>query len=74
MPDHDLIAAYRCRISKEVQGAILIAGIQPADVAKLYIEAGIMLALTLKTTAEVAADLRGAADTIDAGHSFRFDA
>ena len=35
MPGHDLIAACRGRISKEVQGAILIAGIQPADVAKL---------------------------------------
>jgi hypothetical protein len=43
-------------------------------VANLYIEAGIMLALTLTSTAEVAADLRRAADTIDTGNGYRFDA
>ena len=46
MPDDGLIAAYRGRLSEEVQDAILIAGIPPGVVANLYIETGIMLALT----------------------------
>ena len=74
MPDDGLIAAYRGRLSKEVQDAILIAGIPPGVVANLYIEAGIMLALTLTSTKEVAADLRHAANTIDAGNAYKFDA
>jgi hypothetical protein len=65
MPDDELIAAYRGRLSKEVQDAILTAGIPPEKLANLYIEAGIVLALTLTSTAEVAADLRRAADTIE---------
>jgi hypothetical protein len=48
-----------------VQEAILTAGIPPEKLANLYIEAGIVLALTLTSTAEVAADLRRAADTIE---------
>ena len=74
MSDDDLIAAYRGRLTKEVQDAIMVAGIPPGKVANLYIEAGIMLALTLTSTAEVAADLRRAADTIDSGNGYRFDA
>ena len=74
MPDDGLIAAYRGRLSEEVQDAILIAGIPPGVVANLYIEAGIMLALTLTSTKEVAADLRRAANTIDAGNAYKFDA
>ena len=74
MSDDDLIAAYRGRLTKEVQDAIMVAGIPPGKVANLYIEAGIMLALTLTSTAEVAADLRRAADTIDTGNGYRFDA
>jgi hypothetical protein len=35
---------------------------------------GIMLALTLTSTKEVAADLRRAANTIDAGNAYKFDA
>ena len=62
MSDDDLIAAYRGRLTKEVQDAIMVAGIPPGKVANLYIEAGIMLALTLTSTAEVAADLRRAAE------------
>ena len=62
MCDDDLIAAYRGRLTKEVQDAIMVAGIPPGKVANLYIEAGIMLALTLTSTAEVAADLRRAAE------------
>jgi hypothetical protein len=61
--------AYRGRLSKDVQDAILIAGIPPDAVANLYIEAGIMLALTLNTTKDVVADLRRRADTIDAGNA-----
>jgi hypothetical protein len=52
----------------------MVAGIPPGKVANLYIEAGILLALTLTSTAEVAADLRRAADTIDTGNGYRFDA
>ena len=74
MSDDDLIAAYRGRLTKEVQDAIMVAGIPPGKVANRYIEAGIMLALTLTSTAEVAADLRRAADTIDTGNGYRFDA
>ena len=74
MSDDDLIAAYRGRLTKEVQDAIMVAGIPPGKVANLYIEAGILLALTLTSTAEVAADLRRAADTIDTGNGYRFDA
>jgi hypothetical protein len=44
MSDDDLIAAYRGRLTKEVQDAIMVAGIPPGKVANLYIEAGIMLA------------------------------
>ena len=62
MSDDDLIAAYRGRLTKEVQDAIMVAGIPPGKVANLYIEAGIVLALTLTSTAEVAADLRRAAE------------
>jgi len=62
MSDDDLIAAYRGHLTKEVQDAIMVAGIPPGKVANLYIEAGIMLALTLTSTAEVAADLRRAAE------------
>jgi len=74
MSDDDLIAAYRGRLTKEVQDAIMVAGIPSGKVANLYIEAGILLALTLTSTAEVAADLRRAADTIDTGNGYRFDA
>jgi len=44
MSDDDLIAAYRGRLTKEVQDAIMVAEIPPGKVANLYIEAGIMLA------------------------------
>ena len=74
MPADGLIAAYRGRLSKDVQDAILIAGIPPEAVANLYIEAGIILALTLTSTKEVVADLRRAANTIDAGNAYKFDA
>ena len=74
MSDDDLIAAYRGRLTKEVQDAIMVAGIPPGKAANLYIKAGIMLALTLTSTVEVAADLRRAADTIDTGNGYRFDA
>ena len=73
MTDDELIASYRL-LTKEVQDAIMVAGIPPGKVANLYIEAGILLALTLTSTAEVAADLRRAADTIDTGNGYRFDA
>jgi hypothetical protein len=67
MRDHSLIEAYRGRLTKEVQDAILIAGIPPDVVASLFIEAAIMLASTMSSTKEVAAGLRHAADTIDGG-------
>ena len=38
MSDDDLIAAYRGRLTKEVQDAIMVAGIPPGKVANLYIE------------------------------------
>jgi len=67
MRNDGLIEAYRGRLTKEVQDAILIAGIPPEAVASLFIEAGLMLASTTNATKEIAADLRRAADTIDPG-------